>query len=235
MIFSIVLAHRVGARPGLLGHEDHRVQRGEPALVQGVGGDEVVAGHAPGCSGTARPPASLHVLAWNSIVTRVAELEALALRLRCGDRDRARAQVGEASRAPSGSRTRAERLRVHADRRSAAAALEVGEGLRSWVTPATPSSLRIWSATSGENGWPTTLDTMNCEVSVLPIAASVLAEAEQPKIDIIAIRASPIIRALAVAAGTARVAQGVLGGQRADRAEQPAVDRAEQVQHRARR
>ena len=41
---------------------------------------------------------------------------------------------------------------------------------------------------------------MNCEVSDLPIAASVLAEAEAPKIDIIAIRASPIISALAVAA-----------------------------------
>ena len=41
---------------------------------------------------------------------------------------------------------------------------------------------------------------MNCEVSVLPIAASVLADAELPKIDIIAIRASPNISALAVAA-----------------------------------
>ncbi len=75
-----------------------------------------------------------------------------------------------------------------------------GNACRSWVTPATPSTLRIWAATSGENAWPTTLDTMNCEVSVLPIAASVLAEAEEPKIDIIAIRARPIISALAVAA-----------------------------------
>ena len=75
-----------------------------------------------------------------------------------------------------------------------------GKACRSWVTPATPSTSRIWAATSGENAWPTTLDTMNCEVSVSPIASSVLAEADEPKIDIIAISARPIIRALAVAA-----------------------------------
>ncbi len=40
---------------------------------------------------------------------------------------------------------------------------------------------------------------MNCEVSDLPMAASVLADAELPKIDIIVIRARPTIRALAVA------------------------------------
>ena len=77
--------------------------------------------------------------------------------------------------------------------------LSSGKALRSSVTPATPSRRRICSATSVENGWPTTLETMNCEVSVLPMAASVLADAELPKIDIIAISASPIIRALAVA------------------------------------
>ena len=40
---------------------------------------------------------------------------------------------------------------------------------------------------------------MNCELSVLLIAVSVLAEAEAPKTAIIDIRASPIISALAVA------------------------------------
>ena len=77
--------------------------------------------------------------------------------------------------------------------------LRSGKALRSWVTPETPSRRRTCSATSVENGWPTTLEMMNCEVSDLPMAASVLADAELPKIDIIDISASPNINALAVA------------------------------------
>ena len=77
--------------------------------------------------------------------------------------------------------------------------LRSGKALRSWVTPETPSRRRTCSATSVENGCWTTLEMMNCEVRVLPMAASVLADAELPKIDIIDIRASPNISALAVA------------------------------------
>ena len=47
--------------------------------------------------------------------------------------------------------------------------------MRSCVTPATPSSRRTLSATSVENGCPTTLEMMNCEVSDFSRAASVLA------------------------------------------------------------
>jgi hypothetical protein len=51
-----------------------------------------------------------------------------------------------------------------------------------------------------ENGWPIAFDTTNSEVSDSSMAASVLADAELPRIAIIAISASPTIRALAVAA-----------------------------------
>ena len=43
--------------------------------------------------------------------------------------------------------------------------LSSGKALRSSVTPETPSMRRTSSATSVENGWPTTLEMMNCEVS----------------------------------------------------------------------
>ncbi len=75
-----------------------------------------------------------------------------------------------------------------------------GNAWRSEATASTPSSSRIWAATSVENGWPTAFETTNSEVRDSSIAMSVLAEAELPRIDIIAISASPIIRALAVAA-----------------------------------
>ena len=47
---------------------------------------------------------------------------------------------------------------------------------------------------------PTTLDTTNCDVRLRFTAASVLAVADWPRIDISATSVSPIISALAVAA-----------------------------------
>ena len=126
---------------------------------------------------------------------------------------------------------RRERLRVDADRPGAAAALELGEGLRSSVTPETPSRPLIWSATSGENGWPTTLETMNCEVSDLPMAASVLAEAEAAEDRHHRHQRQADHQGARRGARASWVAQGVLGGQPADHPEEAAVDDAEQVEH----
>ncbi len=72
--------------------------------------------------------------------------------------------------------------------------------VRNSATSRTPSTRRISRATLVENGVPTTLDTTNCDVSVRFTAASVLAVADCPRIDMRATRVSPIIRALAVAA-----------------------------------
>ncbi len=75
-----------------------------------------------------------------------------------------------------------------------------GNAWRNWATVSTPSTWRICSATLGENGVPTALDRMNCEVRVFSMAWSVLAFAERPRIDMRATRVRPIMRALAVAA-----------------------------------
>ena len=68
------------------------------------------------------------------------------------------------------------------------------------ATDATPSRSSTCSAMSGEKGWPMTLLMMYCDVTTRSMVDCVLAEALAPNTAISDISASPIIRALAVAA-----------------------------------
>ena len=93
---------------------------------------------------------------------------------------------------------------------------------RSRTTWSTPSTCAIWSPIAGEKPVPITLLTTKSPTKFSATDLSTLALAESPTIAIVQASARPIIRADAVAGGTARVAQRVLAGEVADAAERRA-------------
>ena len=213
---------RPGAAPGSLVDEDQRGRvGGEPAGSKVSSGDEVRRRAArrssrrsrrrdlelAGCRArdiSSRRPCRPSLLASARLISDRARLERRRAS-RPGSARRARRPSASGSTAAAKSRSP-----------SSSAGAE-----RSSATPRRRRPRGSASATAVENGWPTTLDTMNCEVSVSPTAASRLAEAESPRIDIIVTSARPIIRAQAVAAVRRGLRRRVLRGHGADRPEEP--------------
>ena len=227
MIFSTGGATAAGSAPAVHGDEQQRVERGEPALDEGVGRDEVA-----GRQRAARTPNSATTLsgtvpAWNRIGTVVPE----PVRLPRADCSATAIVPGRRAAASPASWAPPARARVHGGRprprtrrRPRCARRRSGTPRRCGRRRPGGSAGRRRSRRACRRRWRRRTARSACLAS----AASVLAVADWPEDRHQRDQGQPDHQRAGRGRGTPRVAQRVLRGQHADRPEHAPVADLEQ-------